>query len=63
MLIDDDLEPKNRPKKPKPLDAMSVEDLRIYVDELKAEAARAEAAIAAKSAHLAAADALFRKPE
>lgn len=61
MLIDDDLEPKNHPKKPKPLDAMSVDDLKAYVDELKAEVARAEAAIAAKSAHLAAADAFFKK--
>jgi uncharacterized small protein (DUF1192 family) len=63
MLIDDDLEPKNRPKKPKPLDGMSVDELRAYVDELKAEIARAEAAIAAKTAHLAAADAFFKKPK
>ena len=62
MLIDDDLEPKNRPKKPKPLDTMSIEDLKAYVDELKAEITRAEAAISAKSAHLAAADAFFKKP-
>ena len=62
MLIDDDLEPKNRPKKPRPLDAMSVEDLEAYVAELKAEILRVEAAIAAKSAHRAAADAFFKKP-
>jgi len=62
MLTDDDLEPKNRPKKPKPLDVMSVDELKAYVDDLRAEIARAEAAIAAKSAHLAAADALFKKP-
>ncbi len=62
MLIDDDLEPKNRPKKPKPLDTMSVEELGTYVDELKAEIVRAEAAIAAKTSHLAAAESLFKKP-
>ena len=62
MLIDDDLEPTNKPKKPKPLDIMSVDELKAYVEALKAEIARAEAAIAGKSAHLAAADALFKKP-
>jgi uncharacterized small protein (DUF1192 family) len=62
MLIDDDLEPRNRPKKPRPLDGMSVDELRTYVDELKAEIARVEAAIGAKSSHLAAADAFFKKP-
>ena len=62
MLVDDDLEPTNRPRKPKPLDGMSVDELREYVDALKAEIARAEAAIGAKSAHRAAADAFFKKP-
>lgn len=62
MLMDDDLEPTNRPKKPRPLDGMSVEELRTYVDTLKAEIARVETAIAAKSAHLAAAAAFFKQP-
>ena len=60
MLIDDDLEPRNAPKKPKPLDTMSVDDLKNYVAALKAEITRAEAAIEAKSAHLAAAAAFFK---
>ncbi len=62
MLMDDDLEPRNAPKKPKPLDTMSVDDLRGYVADLKAEIARAEAAIEAKSAHLTAAAAFFKTP-
>ena len=62
MLMDDDLEPTNRPKKPKPLDGMSVEELRTYIDALKAEITRVEAVMTAKSAHLAAAAALFKQP-
>ncbi|HLG86163.1 MAG TPA: DUF1192 family protein [Alphaproteobacteria bacterium] len=61
MLMDDDLEPRTGPKKPKPLDGMSVEELRTYIDDLRAEIARAESALASKSAHLAAAAALFKQ--
>lgn len=62
MLTDDDNEPRNRPKKPKPLDNMSVEELREYIGALKAEILRVETAMNAKSAHMSAADALFKKP-
>ena len=62
MLIDEDLEPKGGPKKPKPLDTMSVDDLRSYVADLKAEIVRVEAAIEAKTSHLAAAAAFFKTP-
>ena len=60
MLMDDDLEPRNRPKKPRPLDGMSVEELRTYIDDLRAEITRVETALTAKSAHLTAAAALFK---
>jgi len=62
MLIDD-LEPQKQSKKPKSLDAMSVDELHAYVAELKAEIVRVEAAITAKKAHIDAVSALFKKPD
>jgi len=59
----EDLEPRNKVKKPKPLDDMSVGDLKEYVAALQAEIARAEVAIKAKSAHLEAMNALFKTPD
>jgi len=56
----DDLEPKRAKPAPRNLDPMSVEELRDYVADLKAEIVRVEANIAAKSAHLAAAAGLFK---
>jgi uncharacterized small protein (DUF1192 family) len=58
----DDLEPQKQTRKPKLLDDMSIDDLKEYVVNLKAEIARVEAAIKAKQAHMAAMDALFKKP-
>ncbi len=62
-MIDED-----EPKKPAPrvasplLDGWGVEELESYIGELRAEIARAEAAIAAKQSHRAAAAAFFRTP-
>jgi uncharacterized small protein (DUF1192 family) len=58
----EDLEPRNKAKKPKPLDDMSVGDLKDYVAALQAEIVRVEAAIKAKQAHLEAMNALFKAP-
>jgi len=58
----EDLEPQKKAKKPKPLDDMSVGDLKEYVAALQAEIVRVEAAITAKQSHMAAMDALFKKP-
>ncbi len=58
----DDLEPQKQTKKPKPLDDMSIDDLKEYVANLQAEIARVEVAIEAKQAHMSAMDALFKKP-
>lgn len=44
-----------------PLDDFSVEALRAYIDDLKAEIARAEAAIGAKQGARQAAEAFFRR--
>ncbi len=57
----DDLEPRKQPPKPKDLTIYSVEDLRVYVDLLKAEITRAEAVIRQKDAHKNAASAFFKK--
>ena len=57
----DDLEPRKQPSKPKDLSAFSIEDLRSYVELLKAEISRAEATIAQKSAQMSAASAIFKK--
>ncbi len=63
MLTDDDNEPRNRPRKPRPLDNMSIDELKQYVVDLKDEIVRVEAAIQAKEAHKAAMAALFKTPE
>ena len=59
----DDLEPQKQTKKPKPLDDMSIDDLKEYVANLQAEIARVEVAMKAKQSHMAAMDALFKKPD
>lgn len=59
-------EEEDRPRRPArfqppPLDGWSAEELADYVAALRAEIARAEAAIAARGTQRSAADALFRK--
>ena len=44
------------------LDTLGIEELREYIDELKAEIARVEADIQHKAGHRSAADAFFRRP-
>ena len=57
----EDLEPRNKPSKPKDLTAYSVVDLKAYIELLKAEIQRAEAVIKQKDAHQHAANAFFKK--
>jgi uncharacterized small protein (DUF1192 family) len=45
-----------------PLDPLGVAELHAYIAELRTEIDRAEAAIARKQGHRAAADSFFRKP-
>ena len=62
MREDEDELPRKRPRLERPvLDSWGVEELRAYIAELGEEIARAEADIARKGAHRAAADAFFRK--
>jgi uncharacterized small protein (DUF1192 family) len=58
----DELEPRRAKPAPRDLDAMSVAELQAYIGELQGEIDRAQAKIAAKEAHrAAAASALFKK--
>ena len=63
MAIDlDDLDPRNVKKaKPLNLDDMNIEDLREYIDVLKAEIVRVEAKVKAKQSHASAAASFFKK--
>lgn len=57
----DDLEPLKKKSQPRNLDPMSVDDLREYVDVLKAEILRVEEKIKAKQSHASAAASFFKK--
>jgi uncharacterized small protein (DUF1192 family) len=53
---------KRRRLEPLLLDSLGIEELRGYIDELKAEIVRVEADIGRKSSHRSAADAFFKRP-
>ena len=57
----EDLEPKNVTRKPADLSTWNIEDLRDYIENMKAEIQRAEAMIAEKQSVSSAADALFKR--
>jgi uncharacterized small protein (DUF1192 family) len=64
-VIQDEPAPPRRPDRslvPAVLDGWDVDDLRHYIASLRAEIARAEAAIAARESHRSAAESFFRKP-
>jgi uncharacterized small protein (DUF1192 family) len=58
----DDLEPIKKKPVPKDLEVMSIEALREYIEDLKAEILRAEGMIAAKDKARLGAEAFFKKP-
>lgn len=60
MILDDDTDPKTKRQKPRALDALSIPELRAYVEQMKGEITRVEAEIMKKEKHKAAADALFK---
>jgi uncharacterized small protein (DUF1192 family) len=63
VIFEDD--PRPRPREglqPPRLEGWSEPELRAYITELRAEIARAEAAILTCGSHRAAAEAFFRKP-
>ncbi len=62
MLTDDDTDPKTKRLKPRILDNLSIDDLKLYIDDMKAEIARVESDIVKKQAHKNAVSNLFKKP-
>ncbi|MEQ9449099.1 MAG: DUF1192 domain-containing protein [Rhodospirillaceae bacterium] len=56
----DDLEPIKKKSQPKDLSRMSIEDLKEYIVELKAEMVRAEQTIARKDKARQGAEAFFK---
>lgn len=60
-LSEEDIEPRKKPIPLRPLDKMSVDELRAYIETMKTEIRRVEDEIARKDAHRAAADSFFRK--
>ncbi|QQG35828.1 MAG: DUF1192 domain-containing protein [Micavibrio aeruginosavorus] len=59
-MFDDDLEPSTKKTKLRNLDNMSVEELKEYIEAMKAEIARVEAEISKKQKHMDAAASLFK---
>jgi uncharacterized small protein (DUF1192 family) len=57
----DDLEPRKVKPKPRDLEHLSVGELEAYIDDLRAEIARAQAAIGEKRDHRSGAEAFFKK--
>lgn len=58
---DEDLVPRNQPRKPKDLSLMGIAELEEYIAGLDAEIARARAEIAAKQQQRTGAEALFKR--
>lgn len=57
----EDLEPRNKAKKPKDLSNWSFDDLQAYITAMEAEIVRARAAIDQKKGVASVADSLFKK--
>ncbi len=60
MISDEEEAPRPRFLSRPPLDRLGVAELSAYIEELRAEIARAEAEIGRKSSHRSAAEAVFR---
>ena len=61
MIEEEDLVPRNQPKKLKDLTLMGIAELEEYIAGLEAEADRARAEIAAKQKQRSGAEALFKR--
>jgi uncharacterized small protein (DUF1192 family) len=60
MITDEDTDPKTRRQKPRPLDNLSVPDLRAYLAQLQEEQKRVEAELQKKEKYKNAADSFFK---
>ena len=61
IVEEDDLIPRNQPKKPRDLTLLGIAELEEYIATLDAEIARARAEIAAKQKQRSGAEALFKR--
>jgi uncharacterized small protein (DUF1192 family) len=61
IIDDEDLVPRNQPKKPRDLTLLGISELEEYIAALEAEIARARAEIAAKQRQRSGAEALFKR--
>lgn len=61
MMDTDDLEPRKLKPKRRDLEQLSIDELESYIEEMKAEIVRVQAAIAQKRDHRSGADAFFKK--
>jgi uncharacterized small protein (DUF1192 family) len=59
---EEDIPLKRRRLEPLLLDSLGIDELRLYIGELKTEIARVEADIGRKDSHRTAADAFFKRP-
>jgi uncharacterized small protein (DUF1192 family) len=63
MALEEDAPPPRRRRlEPLLLDSLGIDELRLYIDELRTEIARVEADIGRKNTHRSAADAFFKRP-
>jgi uncharacterized small protein (DUF1192 family) len=61
IVDEEDLVPRNQPKKLKDLTLLGIAELEEYIDSLDTEIARARAEIAAKQKQRSGAEALFKR--
>jgi uncharacterized small protein (DUF1192 family) len=61
LMTFEDLEPKNVTRKPVDLSTWNIEDLELYIENMKTEISRAEAMIAEKQSVSSAAESLFKR--
>jgi uncharacterized small protein (DUF1192 family) len=61
VIDEEDLVPRNQPKKPKDLTLLGIAELQEYIAALDAEIARARVEIAAKQKQRGGAEALFKR--
>ena len=60
-MDEEELEPRRRPRQPKDLTLMGIEELETYIAELEAEIARVRLDITAKLGQRRGAEALFKR--
>ena len=61
VIDEEELVPRNQPRKPKDLTLLGIAELEEYITALEAEIARARAEIAAKQKQRSGAEALFKR--